>query len=72
MNDYPSDIFKARNDTVSVSIATADGLCVASGTAWDSSKGYRQGTLDAPRQEFVVSMPYAISTQGSISVVLQA
>ena len=60
MNGYPSDIPNARNDTVGVSIAIADGLCVACGTAWDSSTGYRQGTVDAPQQEFVVCLPYAI------------
>ena len=62
LNHYSSDILKACNDSemVSISIATADRLCVASGTVRDPSTGYRQGTVDAPRQEFVVSLPYAM------------
>ena len=63
MNQSPSDILEASNETVSISIATADRLCVASGTVRVrltplnriSSRG-----VDAPRQEFVVSLLYAM------------
>ena len=53
MNQSPSDILKASNETVSVSIATSDWLC----GVWYSPgplNGISSRDVDAPRQEFVV------------------
>ena len=60
MNQSPSDILKASNETVSVSIATSDWLCVASGTVRDLSTGYRQGTWTRRDRSLWFSLPYAM------------
>ena len=72
MNQSPSDILEASNETVSISIATADRLCVASGTVRVPSTGYRQGTWTRCDRSLWFLCPMLCSTQDSIPVVLHS